>query len=204
MSSPPPSPKSDARTARRDLADASRKASVPDQISAELRRRILGDTVRAGSPLAGERVLAEELGTNRNTLREALRRLEAERLIKIRQGRPVIVHDFRRSLRLDGFGEFLANARDPAEADRAKADLLHLRDALIAEARRFRERHEDRDAVADRLHALWVEAAHAEGRARAEAEVAAFEAEIDASQSLTLRWLANGLVTALRAVSGAA
>jgi len=178
-----------------------KKVSVPDQISAELRRRILGDSVRAGALLAGERVLAEELSTNRNTLREALRRLEAERLIAIRQGRPVIVHDFRRSLRLDGFGDFLANARDRAEAERATADLLQLRDALIAEARRFRERRAGEDATAERLRALWSDAARAEGRARAEAEIDAFEAEIDAAQSLSLRWLANGLVTALKAAT---
>ena len=201
MNPPPSSPKSAARTSPSAATPPSRKATVPDQISAELRRRILGDAVRAGSPLAGERTLAEELGTNRNTLREALRRLESERLIAIRQGRPVIVHDFRRSLRLDGFGEFLANARDPAEAARAKSDLLDLRDALIAEARRFRARHDASDAVADRLRGLWTDASHAEGRARAEAEIAAFEAEIDASHSLSLRWLANGLVAALKAAS---
>ncbi len=73
-----------------------------------LRRDILHGKYKAGTRLPPERELAERLGTNRNTLREALRTLEAENLVVARQGDGTIVRDWRRSGELDLLSFWLA------------------------------------------------------------------------------------------------
>jgi DNA-binding FadR family transcriptional regulator len=83
-----------------------------------LRARILSDEWPAGSRLPSERELAELYDTNRNTLREALRRLEQSGLVTVRQGQGVTVCDFRRTGSLDLVAPFLlcgSNFREKAE-----------------------------------------------------------------------------------------
>jgi DNA-binding GntR family transcriptional regulator len=58
--------------------------------SQELRRRILNGSLKAGAPLNQEQ-LAVELGVSTTPLREALRSLESEGLVKSRSHRDVIV-----------------------------------------------------------------------------------------------------------------
>ena len=48
-----------------------------------MRRRILAGELAPGERLPGERELAAEHSTNRNTLREAVRRLEQARLVTV-------------------------------------------------------------------------------------------------------------------------
>src|SRR5512137_1014663 len=74
-----------------------RHSSVADQVARKLRSEILSGRLAAGSKLPGERDLARDLGTNRNTLREALRTLEALGLVRARQGDGVSVLDYRRT-----------------------------------------------------------------------------------------------------------
>lgn len=59
-----------------------------------LLRGFLEGTYPPGSALPSERTLAGKLGVTRPTLREALRRLERDGWISIRQGKPTIVNDF--------------------------------------------------------------------------------------------------------------
>lgn len=68
-----------------------------DQAAASLRGAILRGEHPAGSLLPPERRLAEALGINRLTLRAALSTLQAEGLVRPRQGEGVTVLDFRRS-----------------------------------------------------------------------------------------------------------
>src|SRR5436305_14917510 len=60
-----------------------------------LRREILLGRYQPGARLPPERELAFKLGTNRNTLREALRTLESENLVRARQGDGTLVIDWR-------------------------------------------------------------------------------------------------------------
>jgi DNA-binding FadR family transcriptional regulator len=71
MSDPKPEPE------RRLLADA-----LADRIQA----RIVDGTYRPGDRLPAERELAEQLGANRGSVREALKKLEQLRLVEIQQG----------------------------------------------------------------------------------------------------------------------
>ncbi|GGH47420.1 GntR family transcriptional regulator [Microbacterium album] len=57
-------------------------APLREQAREELRRRILNGSIAPGQRLK-ERVLLEELGVSRTVVREALRQLESERLIRI-------------------------------------------------------------------------------------------------------------------------
>jgi len=55
---------------------------------------ILDGTYPAGSAIPNERVLAEQLGVTRPTLRETLRRLSGEGWITIHHGKPTVVNDY--------------------------------------------------------------------------------------------------------------
>ncbi|NRA03322.1 MAG: FadR family transcriptional regulator [Myxococcales bacterium] len=63
-------------------ASGSRSGSVAERIQA----RILDGTYRQGERLPGERELALELRVNRSSVREALKKLEELRLVRIHQG----------------------------------------------------------------------------------------------------------------------
>lgn len=92
----------------------------------QLRSSILSGEYPAGSLLPPERVLAEELGVNRLTLRAALARLEGEKLVVPRQGQGIRVQDWRAR------GGLLLLAE--LEDDNMIMELLTLRRALAAEA----------------------------------------------------------------------
>src|SRR5438477_3547580 len=62
-----------------------RQDKVTDVIATELRRLIVLEG-SVGDHLPPERVLMEQFGVSRPTLREALRVLEAEGLVRIRRG----------------------------------------------------------------------------------------------------------------------
>jgi len=57
-----------------------------EQVAEQLRRRVVGGTLRPGSRLPNEDVLAREFGVSRATLREALRLLAAQDLIRTAKG----------------------------------------------------------------------------------------------------------------------
>jgi GntR family transcriptional repressor for pyruvate dehydrogenase complex len=60
--------------------------SLAEAIVRELRDEILGGQYRPGERLPSERDLAARIGANRGSIREALKKLEQQRLIEIRPG----------------------------------------------------------------------------------------------------------------------
>lgn len=60
---------------------------VAELVAAELRRRIVGGELREGDELRRESDMQEEFRVSRPSLREALRILEAEGLVRIRRGK---------------------------------------------------------------------------------------------------------------------
>jgi len=91
-----------------------------------LRSLIISGEYPTDSLLPPERRLAEELGVNRLTLRAALSRLEAEKLVVPRQGQGIRVQDWRRT----GGLSLLSGVDD----DQVIVDMLALRRSLAAEA----------------------------------------------------------------------
>lgn len=70
------------------------KTRVAEEVARYLLRSIFDRTFRPGDRLPSERSLAERLGVNRASLREAIKRLELMGLVKTRQGDGTRVLDF--------------------------------------------------------------------------------------------------------------
>lgn len=111
---------------------ADRVETVVDTCERELRRWILRGEIKAGERLPPERALAARLGVNRTTLRSALTRLAAARLVTVRQGSGYVVQDVERVGGLELVPE-LASEEDGSLA-RMAADLLRVRRALVGMA----------------------------------------------------------------------
>src|SRR5438105_3403699 len=92
------------------------KKSLAESIAHQLRCNIFAGQPQPGSKLPPERELAESLGTNRNTLREAIRSLESLGLISVRQGDGVRVADFRSEAQLNLLPYYLLEHPVGAEA----------------------------------------------------------------------------------------
>ena len=103
----------------------------------KLRREILLGRYQPGARLPPERELALKLGTNRNTLREALRTLESEKLVRARQGDGTLVLDWRAVGEINLLPHFLAEETPIDERFEALYTLFRLRDALIDQALDF-------------------------------------------------------------------
>jgi GntR family transcriptional regulator, transcriptional repressor for pyruvate dehydrogenase complex len=70
------------------------KHRVAEEIAGQLRDLILTGAYATGDKLPPERNLAKELGVNRSSIREALKKLEHLGLVKTRQGDGTRVQDF--------------------------------------------------------------------------------------------------------------
>src|SRR6478609_5022759 len=107
----------------------------------KLRREILLGRYQPGTRLPPERELSLKLGTNRNTLREALRTLESEKLVRARQGDGTLVLDWRTVGEINLLPHFLAEETPVDERFDALYTLLRLRDSLIDQALYFAVGH---------------------------------------------------------------
>src|SRR5262250_1135859 len=100
----------------------------------KLRREILLGRYQPGARLPPERELALKLGTNRNTLREAIRTLESEKLVRARQGDGTLVLDWRIEGEINLLPHFLAEETPIDDRFEAVYTLFRLRDQLIDQA----------------------------------------------------------------------
>jgi len=71
------------------------RKSLPDAVFEQLMAEIVAGGVPPGAALPPERALTEQLGVNRQAVREALQRMHLLGLIDIRHGEPTRVRDFR-------------------------------------------------------------------------------------------------------------
>ena len=106
------------------------RSKVSDAVARTVRGAIVGGTYRPGDRLPAERVLAEQFGVNRSTVREAVHRLEAWGLVEVRQGEGTRVVDFLSTAGLQLLPFLIApgGRLDP----RLLRDLLDLRAELLA------------------------------------------------------------------------
>lgn len=82
------------------LAPVTRR-TVADEVFDRLFDEILEGRLAPGATLPAERALSDQLGVNRQAVREALQRLAQAGLVDIRQGDATRVREFRRSAGLD-------------------------------------------------------------------------------------------------------
>src|SRR4029079_13700994 len=119
------------------MSEEIRNANIADTIFVELRRKILCGELKAGERLLGERELAAKYGTNRNTLREAVRKLEQSRLVTVRHGQGVTVADFRKTGTMELLSPLLETATDPMEVAHIVEGILTARRLVLEFASRL-------------------------------------------------------------------
>jgi fatty acid metabolism transcriptional regulator FadR len=77
------------------------RKNIAERVANQLKRSIAEGRLRPGDPLPSERELADKYDVNRSSIREAMKRLEAWGLVKIRHGGATRVSDFFMSAGLD-------------------------------------------------------------------------------------------------------
>ncbi|MBI5488628.1 MAG: FadR family transcriptional regulator [Deltaproteobacteria bacterium] len=175
-----------------------RRASVSRQVTEQIRRRIFQGTLRPGDRIPSERELSGQVGSNRNTVREAIRTLEELNLVHVRQGNGMVVRDFRREGELTLLPFFLAEGADAMEAMRALGDILRLRRLVLAEAAALAAERAAPEDVA-RLRAA-ADAAGATGTEAWRDDLSLFQALVAASRSLVAIWIFNTFARAFTGV----
>jgi DNA-binding FadR family transcriptional regulator len=176
-------------------------ANIADTIFEELRDRILRGELKAGERLLNERELATSLGTNRNTLREAVRKLEQAHLVTVRHGRGVIVSDFRRTGTMELLAPYLRSGPDMTEVVQIVQDILAPRVVLLEYATRLAVRRAEESDI-QRLRELCELLITAFAAKDAKVVAMGFQrwidGVIDAGHSVAVRWIANPFLDALR------
>ena len=167
----------------------------------DLLKRTLSDDLKPGTRLPSERELAAHYQTNRNTLREALRKLEHAHLVSVRHGQGVTILDCRKTATVECLGPFLMHASSPSEQSRTLLDLLmarvHLLEMSVALAAQ-RAKPEDIEQL-ERLVELQLHNFETDDReALIHDDVELINALVDAAHSLTARWIANTLLEVYR------
>lgn len=183
------------------------KKNLAETIFEQLRGQILRDELEAGERLPPERELAAALGTNRNTLREAIRRLEQANLVSVRHGQGVTVADFRTQGTIELLGPFLAHGIETSERIRALFDILMARAQVLemAVALAADRGNATHMAALQELRAQQLEAYEARDReALVAGDLAMIQVLVDAASSLTVRWIANTLLRVYETIVGRA
>jgi GntR family transcriptional regulator, transcriptional repressor for pyruvate dehydrogenase complex len=169
----------------------------------DLTRQILSGALLPGSRLPGERELAQQYKTNRNTLREAVRRLEQTRLVTVRHGQGVTISDFRRTGNMELLSPLLECTNDYMELAAIVRDLLPARLMVLEFAARLAVERADRADI-ERLRDitdLLVSAAEIKDtNIIAKGFQQWLDALVDSAHSVALRWVANPFLESYRDV----
>ncbi|WP_430334281.1 FadR/GntR family transcriptional regulator [Rhodococcus sp. ACT016] len=151
---------------------------LADQAADQLRRRLAAGEWEVGAKLPGETTLAAELGIGRSTVREALRMLAGQGMLRARQGAGVFVE--RTEPETDGWEAVLQRE--------AIAAVVEVRAAIEIEAARLAaQRATDADVAAMRRALdLRAAAAAASDRAFVEADAAVHRSIVAAAHNPVL------------------
>ncbi len=175
--------------------------NIAAMVFRDLRKQILSGQLGPGERLPGERELAAKYGTNRNTLREAVRRLEQARLVTVRHGQGVTVANFRRTGTMELLSPLLESATDLTEVAHILQDILPARLLVLEFASRLAVQRADKSDV-ERLRDITDLLISAfEGRdpvVIAHGFQRWLDALIDAGHSVAIRWIANPFLEAYR------
>jgi GntR family transcriptional regulator, transcriptional repressor for pyruvate dehydrogenase complex len=146
-----------------------RRRSLPDAVFEQLMSEIVAGGVPPGGALPPERTLTEQLGVNRQAVREALQRMHLLGLVDIRHGEPTRVRDFRSSASPELL-TWLVVRPDGSVDPAVVRSVFELRATVGADAARLCARR----AVADVVTAISAAADEMADAARAEDDVELF------------------------------
>lgn len=183
------------------VASDSGTNNIAATVFKDLLRQILSGELTQGERLPGERELAMRYGTNRNTLREAVRRLEQSRLVTVRHGQGVTVCDFRKTGTMELLPRFLETTSDMAEVAHLIEDLLPARLMVIEFATRLAARRADKadiERLRDITDLLIAAFERGDPVVIAHGFQRWLEALIDAGHSVAVRWISNPFLDAYR------
>ena len=111
------------------------RSRLHEEIVSQIQKKIISGELKAAEKLPPERELAQELGVNRATLREALKKLEMLGLVEIRHGDGVYVKDFLESESLEVLKGMMY--RDDGVDPEIIDSLLSIRSVLLPEVAAF-------------------------------------------------------------------
>ncbi len=165
--------------------------------------RILDGSYPAGLRLPAETELAATLECGRSTVREALRHLKDQGLLKSRRGSGALVLDFRREGTPALLPAYVRLGRfDVAPAVLAR-ELLSLRTTMACEAVRLAARYADDEALQEaRAHLARAPALEGDPAAHAKNELEMFRALVLASGMWPAAWMVNAFWAPLRELNG--
>ncbi|MCW2752745.1 MAG: transcriptional regulator, GntR family [Marmoricola sp.] len=170
------------------------KRLVPDDVFEQLLGEVVDGSLGAGDSLPSERRLAELLGVSRPTVREALQRLSATRLVEVRHGGSTTVRDYQRHAGLDLLPRLLVRhgELDPAVARSIIEARLSIAPdvARMAAERSARAEQATRDALSGALSTLEAAGDPVE---RQHAALAFWDAVVDLADSIVFRMMFNNL-----------
>lgn len=183
------------------MPDRNKNDNLALSIYEDLLKRILTDDLTPGTRLPSERELAAHYKTNRNTLREAIRKLEHAHLVSVRHGQGVTILDFRKRATVECLGPFLMQALNPSEQVRTLLDLLMARvqvlEMSVALAAQ-RAKPEDIERISRLIDVQLQNFERDDREALIHDDVELINALVDAAHSLTARWIANTLLEVYR------
>ena len=167
------------------------RKTLAERIAAEIREQILQGRIAPGERLPPERKLAETYQTNRNTLREAVRVLEMQGLLRVRHGSGAVVKDFRTEGHLTLLPFVLAEMENPGERARELDDVMLFRRAALAEmAGRAAERSDDEDIAVLRSRLRAIESAPQDDLVECiRRDLAFYRAIAEGAHSHVVRWI---------------
>ncbi len=105
------------------------KISISEQVYTQLRDRILKKVLPVGAELPSERELSETLGVNRGAVREAIKRLQQARLVRVRHGGATQVENFEAEGGLELLPSLMVSAQGQVNLEVARG-IVALRKAL--------------------------------------------------------------------------
>ena len=105
------------------------KISISEQVYIQLRDRILKKVLPVGAELPSERELSETLGVNRGAVREAIKRLQQARLVRVRHGGATPVENFEAEGGLELLPSLMVSAQGQVNLEVARG-IVALRKAL--------------------------------------------------------------------------
>lgn len=109
--------------------DSIQKISISEQVYLQLRERILKKVLPVGTELPSERELSETLGVNRGAVREAIKRLQQARLVRVRHGGATQVENFEAEGGLELLPSLMMNNKGQLDLEVARG-IVALREAL--------------------------------------------------------------------------
>ncbi len=175
--------------------------NIAASVFLHLRGAILSGEFSAGERLPGERELAQKYQTNRNTLREAVRRLEHARLVTVRHGQGVTVADFRKTGTMELLPPFLESSSDLGEIAHLLEDILPARLMVLEFATKLavsRADPQDLTRLRDITDLLIAAFERGDPVIIAHGFQRWLDALIDAGHSVAVRWIANPFLDAYR------